>query len=63
MRHTNEYSALTAFFSRVPDLVKMFGFFEELLLVSVLFCGVFLVRDGEWARPDVFDGVCDSELV
>lgn len=56
---TNEYLELTALFSKFPDLVKMFDFFEELLLVSALFCRVFLDREGEWARPDV----CDGELV
>lgn len=54
---TNEYTQLTAFFSLLPDLVKMFGFFEELLLVSASFCGLFLDREGEWAV------VCDGELV
>lgn len=55
----NEYPGLTAFFSRFPDLVKMFGFFEELLLVSALFCRLFLDREGDWARLDV----CDGKLV
>lgn len=56
---TNEWPELTAFFSKFPDLVKIFGFFEELLLVSRLLCRVFLDREGEWARPDV----CEAELV
>lgn len=53
---TNGDPELTAFFSSFPDLVKMFGFFEELVPASALFCGLFLDREGEWARPDDGDG-------
>lgn len=56
-------SALTAFFSKFPDLVKMFGFLEAGLVVSALLCGVVWVRDGEWGREtlDACDEGCDSE--
>lgn len=41
--------------------MKMFGFLEAGLFVSVVFCGVFRDRDGDWERLDVCDEGCDSE--
>lgn len=54
---------LTAFFSKFPDLVKIFDFLEAGLAVSVLLCEAVWGRDGDLGREmlGVCDEGCDSE--